>query len=276
MIASIQVSSLTLNADGYTVINKLDGLDLPPVRLSSFNLAGEHFGRHVAAYYGARRFSLGGVLKGDSVNDFLARRTAFFDAFDAFNGEQTITFTLSDGRVLTLTAVTVNLDFSPHAGWATAAAFHVELEAAFPFFTSANVTSIALSLPTGGGGTVPPSTMPMGLSMGGGSSVATFNPGTSPSYPTIRIAGPVTNPAIRNITTGKELRLALTMVAGEYLDIDARGKTITDQGGTNRYAIRSGDWLTIQPGSNTLAFVADSSDPAALATVAYAATYLAI
>jgi hypothetical protein len=276
VITAIQIGDIALGSDGHYALTRASGLGLPPIRSSAFNLAGANFGRFVAAFYGARRFSFDGTVIGDTVADYASRRSLVQQAFDAGQGEQLITFTLSDGRSLTLQAVTVECDFPLQAGWPSAGQFHVEPEAAYPFYEAASPTSLTLTLQTGGGGTVPPPTMPMGLAMGSGGTAITTSNGTTTAAPTFRIVGPVTNPTLRNNTTGQQLRFLHTLAAGEYLDIDVRNKTVHDQAGTNRYAAKDGDWWGIEPGNNELAFLADSSAPLATATITYADTYLAL
>lgn len=76
------------------------------------------------------------------------------------------------------------------------------------------------------------------------------NEGDADVWPVWTIAGPGTNPIIRNLTTGKALTLAGTLAAGQTLTIDTRprterapwGKTLRLQDGTN--------WLpNLAPGS---------------------------
>ena len=204
MITSITIGGLTINTGSNYALTGESGLDLPPARHASFNLAGEHFGSFVSSLYGVRRFSLDILVIGTDSSDFIIRRTALLSAFDSLKGEQDIVFVTSDARSVKLSAVTIDCDFPLKAGNPASGEAHIELEAAFPFFTAEEV-SVALSLPTGGGRSVPPPTMPMGLSMSSGGTSSATNNGTAPAYPIIRFGGPVTNPAIRNEMTGEEL-----------------------------------------------------------------------
>lgn len=277
MILSIEIGSLIMNtsSSGYGLVEE-SGLTLPPIRNASFNLAGVNYGSHVSSFYGVRRFSLDFVVIGSTIADYRSKRDALLSAFSTLNGPQTITFNLSGGRALTLTAVTLSLDFPLKAGVPAAGDCHIEMEAAFPFFLNEELTTVVASLPTLGGGTVPAPTMPMALSMGSGVTTTAINNGTTQAYPTFRFSGPVTNPAIKNQTTGEEMRFLLSLGAGEYLDVNTLQKSIVDASGTNRYSSKTGDWWTLAPGTNLLSFRADSSDPAAIAIITYADTYLGI
>jgi hypothetical protein len=261
MITSIQVGSLTINGDAHYPLTRAPGLGLSDIRHASYEFAGIHGGRFVSAFYSPRRFSLEGMIIGDSVDDFAERRDAFHEAFDVQNGEQTFTFTLSTGRVLTLRAVLVApIDDPLVPGWPNAAEFHAELEAAFPFFLGATGSTQTTGLATGGGGGTVPATVPMSLTQGSGGVIYVSNGGNALSWPTVRITGPVTNPTIRNHVTGEELRLAITLGSGEFVDVTFQqgNKTVIDHTGRNRYDAVTGDWWVLEPGTTEIRFLADS------------------
>lgn len=94
------------------------------------------------------------------------------------------------------------------------------------------------------------------------------NLGDEYAAPRYRIDGPITNPTIRNGTTGEELRLLYTLAAGEWLDIDVRLKTVLLGGAADRYrAVQfpGSKWWKLAPGSNDVRLLATSySTPAAL------------
>jgi hypothetical protein len=275
MITGVTIGDLVINADEHYALVGEQGLSLPPVRLSSFNLAGQDFGRHVASFYGIRRYALDILVIGDSIADFAERRKAIHAAFHRLLEEQPVAFTLTDGSEVTLISVFVSIDFALKAGQPTAAQAHVELEAAYPFFTAAEASLVILTLGTTGGGTVP-ATVPMALNADALSSAIAANPGNAVAQPRLRLNGPITNPTVRNLSTGQELRFTITLGAGEYLDVDIQARTVVDQSGTNRFATASGDWWGLEPGDNVLALLADSNDPTSTAEVRFTPTYLAI
>lgn len=91
-------------------------------------------------------------------------------------------------------------------------------------------------------------------------SATVVNAGNTDAYPLIRIYGPVTEPVLDNNTQGKSLAFTgLTLVAGEYLEIDTRAKTILlNSDPTNsRYdklAFPTSQWWTLSPGNNIVRF----------------------
>ena len=53
------------------------------------------------------------------------------------------------------------------------------------------------------------------------------NLGDAPLWPTFQIEGPISNPVIKNVTTGQQLKLDnLTLASGQRLDIDMRRATV--------------------------------------------------
>ena len=277
MIKQANINSIIFNQDGGSYwITDFQGLEMPPVRVSNYNLSGAHFGVYVDAFYGKRVFNIRGWVTGTNQSTFIANRDSLQNALSILNGEIPISLTLGNDRQISIDAVTVKLDFSPDPGQVVASKFNIQFEASYPFLVSTADTTTNLSLGTGGGGTVPPTTMPMELLGNSGGLAYLTNQGNAPAYPVIRITGNVTNPAITNSTTGKSIRINAVLASGEYVDIDFKRKTITDNTGANRYSYKSGDWFYLLPGSNTIRFTADSYSSEANAQIVFQDTYLGI
>jgi hypothetical protein len=274
MIDSIAIGSITLGSGAFALTGAR-GFELPPIRLASYDLAGADFGRFVSSYYGRRRVSIEGVVMGSDVTDFLLQREALIGSLASGNAEQTMTITVG-GYSLYLSVVLISLDVPPQAGIPTAASFRAEFEAAYPFLRSATADTYAISLKTGGGGTLPFPAVPATLAYGSGGSAFVVNQGNAPSWPTVRFSGPVTNPAIRNPATGEEVSFEIVLAADEYLDVDFIEKTAIDHTGRNRIDTKGGDWWSLGTGTTEVAFVADSTDPDALATLTNESAWLGI
>lgn len=82
------------------------------------------------------------------------------------------------------------------------------------------------------------------------------NAGAAPTYPTLRIDGPVADPSIEQTNTGAILTIDATLQAGEYLLIDTRSRAVLLQGTTPRRSwVRAGSlWPILQPGPNEIAY----------------------
>lgn len=258
------------------MINEVTGLEMPPVRLVNYNLAGEHFGLFVSAFYGKRSFTLRGWVIGDTQTDFISKRDEIQNALGILAGEQSVLITLANARALQIDAICTGLDFMPQPGDVNAAKFSASFQASFPFLVSQVETATPIYLPTGGGGSVPPAEMPAGIAADSGGTLTAVNAGNGVYYPSARIYGPVTNPALRNDAISKELDLTITLAAGEYIDVDFKRKTIVDQSGVNRYAIKSGDWWYIQPGSNLIKYLAGTYNATTYTLFYYRDSYLGI
>ncbi len=276
MISSLNIRSTTFNTGSNFFITELPGLEMPPMRVVNYNLAGEHFGLYVSAFYGKRRFSIKGWVVGSSQSDFQTQRDQLQRDLDITSGEIPINITLVNGRQLTINAILIALDFSPKPGELTATQFNASFDASFPFLVSQTENSQNINLATGGGGKVPPDTMPMALAPDSGGANFIINNGNAPYYPFARITGPVLNPSLRNNTSGKVVRFAVNLAASEYIDIDFKRKTIFDNQGRNQYSAKSGDWWFLQPGTSEIRFLADSYDASAVANIKFRDSFLGI
>ncbi|MGW4406507.1 phage distal tail protein [Nonomuraea sp. NPDC004702] len=88
------------------------------------------------------------------------------------------------------------------------------------------------------------------------------NAGNAASHPLIRIEGPVTNPTLANQTSDRTLQLAITLTAGQTLEIDTDGGTIT-LAGVSKMSALTGSSVPVQdfvlsPGNNVILYTATS------------------
>lgn len=131
-------------------------------------------------------------------------------------------------------------------------------------FTEASGIS---TLPSAGGGLVFPAVAPFtfGAVSTGGTITAT-NEGNFPASPSFRIDGPVVNPRLENLTSGKVLSMNITLAAGEYLLIDAEARTILLGGTSSRYSTLAvgSEWWDLEPGTSSVTFRASTSTAATL------------
>jgi hypothetical protein len=114
----------------------------------------------------------------------------------------------------------------------------VQLVADDPIAYNPEDESVYFALPGGGTGLPIPMRIPftLGTPPGGAERHIVNYAGTWRAYPLIHIQGPIVNPVIRNVTTGKKLDFTgHSLAAGEYIDIDCRygRKTVIQNGTTN-------------------------------------------
>jgi len=115
----------------------------------------------------------------------------------------------------------------------------------------------------------------------GGSQVFAIG-GNWPTFPIIRINGPITNPTITNNTTGQSIAITATLSAGAYFDIDLSygKKTVVDNLGANRISTVSAasnlaTWSLV-PGNNTISVTGTGTTSASDLTFTYFPRYTGI
>lgn len=137
-------------------------------------------------------------------------------------------------------------------------------------------TDIVLTLPTGAGtGLIPPLTPPILIPSGVATNVATaVNDGTFATRPVVSFFGPVTNPAIANLTTARTLAFNLDILAGDTVTVDFDAKSVLLNGEVSRaYAIAPGSaWFDLQPGNNDIQYAASAGT--GQATITYRSAWI--
>ena len=108
--------------------------------------------------------------------------------------------------------------------------------------------------------------VPAGVTPG---AVTMLNKGTAWYWPVMRINGPVVNPQVS--LGGDVIRYNATLPAGQHLDLNwgtPRRATIGDNPVSVRNLITAtGNWCAVPPGGASIAYSADTADPAATLTV---------
>jgi hypothetical protein len=274
MFPRVSYPGISFNDNPYFMLDGVPGLSGGSIRRESFDMPLADYGVYVSTYYGQRAFALEGMIIATTIQEFVDKRDQLSAAFTPFNGEQPLVFEYDSRPTRQIKAVVSDKpDFDPTPDSPFACAFHIPMMASFPFLTGASDTTISLSLSVTGGGTVP-ATVPMSLSMNSGGSAFFTNTGSAPSYSTAHIPGPVVNPSLRNITTGQDMLFNLTLLAGQYLNIDFRAHRVSDDTGRSRGGQFRGKWWKVGTGVTEVRFVADSNDPSVSAQITLPITYL--
>lgn len=89
-----------------------------------------------------------------------------------------------------------------------------------------------------------------------------INEGDAETWPRFRFNGPLTNPEVLNVTTGKRVRLVYTLAAGEWLDVYPDRGIILLGGTADRYnALDFGvsEWWPLVAGTNDVRLIVASS-----------------
>lgn len=153
----------------------------------------------------------------------------------------------------------------------------VEFTATDPRIYDSSLQAPSTGLATVSGGMTFPATFPLafGAAASGGYIFVTNN-GTFETRPVAIIQGPVTNPAIQNVTSGQTLSFNITLASTDTLTVDFNARTVMLNGSANRYnAIASGSsWFTLAPGNSTVRFLASAYNGSATLTLQYRSAWL--
>lgn len=148
--------------------------------------------------------------------------------------------------------------------------FSIALISDDPLIASQALHSTSVLASSGGvGGFGSPLTSPLTSGALPSGQLVVENVGTEDTCPVFIITGPITNPTIRNATTGEEINLTYTLNVGEQLYVvvaDAAVKLNGIEDRDNAYDFLRSSWIKLVPGNNDIRLFAQSfSAPAALA-----------
>ncbi|MFJ2780295.1 hypothetical protein [Kitasatospora sp. NPDC087315] len=102
-----------------------------------------------------------------------------------------------------------------------------------------------------------------------------LNPGTSSTWPVLRINGPCVNPVITHVESARSIGLTISLLAGQWVEIDTRPgwRTVLNDGDGNvATLLRWGDRIdefVIPPGRSQLQFAATDPTNTALLTATW-------
>lgn len=273
--------NLTNAAAGYYVTVPIEGLEAMAISTSTYNRAGEDGIRIVTAYMRERRIGFSGMLRATCASDHLIQRRVVASLVPPVRGNDNLltekALRLVDDDDMDYTIfVEVNQLLMPRQNVLNSR-YQFDLLAHDHAIYSTAEKTVTLN-PAALGGFSLPVTLPFSFSGGEDGTETATNAGNMDTYPTIRLTGPLTNPRIENITTGRGLQLNLTVNAGSYVDIDMKNKTIVQAGVTNRIAAMTDDskWFWLQSGANTLTLNTSVSGEAGNAVVTWRDAYAGI
>lgn len=167
-------------------------------------------------------------------------------------------------------------------------------DATDPRIYDGTLSTATKTLAPGATGVTPPLTPPVVLGAGTSNTFVATNSGRFETRPVAVILGPCpANPRLENVTTGRAVRLNLSLAAGEILVIDFDGRTIDtspvganfdtihttgllNPSDRNAYLDSSSAWWSLVPGDNLLRFSADSYDAATSLTLSWRSAYLVL
>jgi len=264
-IASYNADPLVFDNSNFVLVN-VSGLESPTVRLPRFNLPGTSGAFISNALYGERAIKIKGVVNAPDGSriTYLSNRTKLINAI-AFARDNSdvlhpniLNITLENGQQF---AINCYVDTPVAMGFTEDQTdyeeFLITLVSPDATITSSVESSYSISLPIGGGTTIP-TVIPISLAPSSGGVTVVNNIGSAKVYPIITLTADLTNPYINNQTTGEFMKINYVLSIGDDpLVIDCGAQTIT-QGASDVTGIQSIDsqFWGLLSGNNTIGFSA--------------------
>lgn len=267
-------SGLTWGRNAEIEVTRITGISPPDVRVDTVDKAEDHGAFVFARFLGPRAIMVeGNIVPADASTITLledSMRLAFRPRKDPDEFELKLPG-WSSSRIANCvpTKFAYDIDSLYNLG---KAAYAVQFIAEDPRLYDSNLLEVSFA-PVGAItiGVDFPIDFPFTFGGGSSGSVTIGNAGTFQTPPFVRIDGPATNPRIQNVTTGEELKVGMTIPAGEYLEIDFAAKTIMLDGSASRYGYLTAEsvWWSLQPGANQISFFCDGQNEATQVSISW-------
>jgi phage-related protein len=243
-------------------VQKVDGLDSPPVRVIQQDRDGAHGEFVHAQFYQARTISIEGFIKlpndeptpeayMDTINAAFAPTTAPQPFYYKTKG--------IDQRVIFAHAIRVAYVWDEGFNYSYIP-FQAQLLAPDPrkySNGSGSVGPVGLASTSGGRAYPKSYAKTYGTVSTGGTFTAT-NSGNIETYPILTINGAVNTPIVTNITTGASMKFNISLSTADQLQVDCADRIIY-LNGTDRTDVLDGtQFIALAPGANYLSFTANS------------------
>lgn len=280
MTASVLFNGLSLDEDPYH-LEVIEGLlGSPEIRTADRSLVGRNGMVAGSDRYSGRSVTMSVNITAHDITVFSTAVSAFAAAFAApQDADIPLTFTIpgvASGLAARLNVrprkLALPIQTAYHQGVGSAA---VELFAADPLIYSDTTGTISLLSDWDLGGLAFDLTFDAVFGGGGSFGVATAtNLGSALAPVVVTINGPVTNPVVRNVTTGQSLGLTVTLAAGELIELDSAARTVMLGGTADRYSFLTlPQWWGLVPGPNEIRYFADAA-VSSTATVRYRSAWI--
>jgi phage-related protein len=248
---------------GYMVNKNIQGLEIPSIRLPSFDRPNVDGAIVPNQLYGGRLITLEGKVMGNTVADYRQKRRDLENAVSinrvaGILYPRTLKFTTMDDLNLQVEVYTKQLTFPDTE--MLFGNFQLNLFAPSLYLLSQTQHIQSIYGFTGGGFSVP-AEIPFAMNVGGGSPAVLNNAGNTLAYPLITLTGPLNNPSIVNETTGEQMDIAYNLdTSAKYITIDVLNRTVLYYSAfgatpTNARQYLTGEFITLAPGNNSVKLV---------------------
>ncbi|MBZ3909427.1 phage distal tail protein [Streptomyces acidiscabies] len=255
-LGNVQWGDLLIGPGTPYAVTAVEGLDdLPDIRAEDVERPGQHGDYTGPDYTGPRTIQLKLGIRGDSPDDLRALTLALRAATQPQAQPATLQF-IDQGTLVYGKVRRRNLPYDAEALWRIGDAA-IEWYCADPYLYGLEERSESTTAYSPSAGRTYPMAYPRSYGSAGTSGRLTaVNGGASPAYPVLRLDGPVSDPAVEQVTNGGILQLDADLQAGEYVLIDTRSRAVLYMGTAPRRAwVRAGSvWPLLTPGPNELAY----------------------
>lgn len=266
---TLQIHDNTQNI-GFWLKPNIQGLEMPDIRLPSFdrpNIDGAFVPNQL---YGGRAITLEGKVSGSGdLATYRTRRAQLEGVAKIYRPDgvlSPITFKFKTMNDLELQAEVYVKKLKFPDRLITAGDYNLDLYAPNIRLLSQVLHQEQLNIFEGGGMPIP-MPIPMDMSAGGTVLLPISNSGNYSSFPYYVIRGTIDDPTVSNITTGKSFSLNYTLTSSsERIEVDVENRTVLyfsspTATGANIRQYFSGDWFELEPGNNSIKLVvADITD----------------
>lgn len=224
-------------------------------------------------------FSTEWIVLGDTFSDLATQRQSFVEILGKILESGTKTFMINkvNGVNVQIDVKSVKVTGDLSANDPLKGNLLIELAAEYPYLQSQTLQSTNIYIFNGGGMTIPMG-IPMSMGVGGTNEVILTNNGNVIAYPVFYFYGPLQNPSLTNLTTGKTFNLAYTLTdSSQLITVDTFNRTVVlSSGTTNVRNSASGDFWTLARGANTVHLSAAAYNTQGKVTVQFRDHYLGI
>jgi hypothetical protein len=255
------------------------GLEFPSSRLSSYNRAGQDGIRITNHFAGERRITIEGVIRSDTCEeqqDFRQEieQAVIMTRVNNVPVPKELKFINQLGTEFVINVEVVNFIMPLRNQFSDR--FLIDMIAYDPYIRSTTLNSENLVTATFTGFIIP-FDIPFWLGSGTLGDITITNGGAA-TYPTITLNGPLTNPSVKNLTTGEFMKLNYTLTAGNQVVMDFENNTIVLNGTTNLIGMKSAGstWWQLANGNNTIRLITSISGEAGTGVIEWYEVYVGL
>ena len=259
MLDSVYLEGLQIHDAGQYALTQFD-YNQPAPRSSLVTLARRHGSADFTSLYGPRSFQIAGEVWGATAANLWSAVDALKARLALDAADLTLTFTRT-GRVAQRCYVRPGGEWEfPMRGGGPFLAFSGSLVAADPRIYSDTLHSETYdpSVSATGNGLSFPLTFPLTFYGTASGNLSVENAGTFPTYPTLVVNGPATNPVIENVTTGETITTTASLATSSdslWIDVGKREVRLNGSSGTLRpdlITVASTTFFDLEPGVTEL------------------------